>query len=492
MMDCLRRACLVAVGIALPSSAAAHYCSNIFAGPARLVVKPETTTVNISGTSTATLKVYLQNNFPYKLFAVKMRGQATNYTIAVNPTAGQDIQPGQNVLYTYSIKHNTGFTGAVQVSTLNLQVQIRIGSWRGSADKLVNQTPAQSLLTGSAVYLQGNAEQTPSLNMGTLADLYPTATLPAGSPTFGHTGIQQLSQMFGYRFCFDSGGTYACGGQDCPSPCAEKAAWSDIEQFPQDCMRAGVELGVRKAKLGSQLQAVRDGAVNAMKAGSAQHRCLAAVVGGVLWQGAASTTTFENGLNSLSAACKAAGLRALGKGTAGSCSGLSAYHEQAACAAAEGLQGVDAPVSSILMPNAGDGNSCASSDWHRCHYYAYMLYLVTGDRYGQGKTASYYPPVGPTPTPDTSVPKLDKGGPTADGPKPPPPDYGPHPDGWTPPDGGAQPGKEAGMPPAGDGSRPDGGGCCALAGPQAPPATSLLVLAALGLTALVLRRRRQR
>jgi hypothetical protein len=480
-MTCrLRLACLVAVALALPGSAAAHYCSNIFSGPARFVVKPETTTVTISGTSTATLKVYLQNNFPYKLFGMKMRGQATGYTITVSP-AQQDIHPGQNVLFTFSIK---GTAGTVSVSTLNLQVMFRLGSWRGSTDKLVSQTPAQSMLTANGVYLQGGAEQTPSLNLGTLADLYPSATLPAGAPTFGHTGIQQLNMMFGYRFCFDDGGDYACGSQDCPSPCAEKSSWTSIDQWGQDCMRAGVELGVRKAKLGSQLQAARDGAVNAMKAGSAQHRCLAAVVGGVLWQGATSTTTFETALNSLSAACKAAGLRALGKGTAGSCSGLSVYQEQAACAAAEGLQGVDGPVTSILMANAGDGDSCSGSDWHRCEFYAYMLYLVTGDRYGQGKPASYYPTVGPTP--DKSVTKLDKG-PASDTVKP-KPDYGPHPyDGWIPPDEGTPPGKEAGV--AGDGKRPGEEGCCALVGARAPDATSLLVLALLGLAVLALRRR---
>src|SRR5512137_2917030 len=74
------------------TEAHAHYCSNIFSGPARFLVKPETTTLAVSGS--AQLRVYVQNNFPYTLFNVQLRGVATGFSI---PTpAGKTIHPGQN------------------------------------------------------------------------------------------------------------------------------------------------------------------------------------------------------------------------------------------------------------------------------------------------------------------------------------------------------------------------------------------------------------
>jgi MYXO-CTERM domain-containing protein len=405
--------------------ASAHYCSNIFSGPARFVVKPEKTTVYVSGPTK--LRAYLQSNWPYKLFGVQMRmsGLPSGYSATVTPSS-RDIQPGQNVGYDFTI---SGPTGNVTV-TATLQVMFRLGSWRGTSDRLVNQAPSQSSLTSSGAYNSGSAEQTPSLNLGTLFDLYPAATLPAGAPTFGHTAMQQLIMMFGNRYCWDEGGTYACGAQDCPSACAEQTWGSpnDIEQFAQDCMRAGAEIAVRKSKLGSSLQTACDGAVNALKgAGSPQHKCLAAVVGGYLCQPVVSTG-FTAALalagNGVSTICQNAGLRALNGSNASSCSS-GQYWESAACAAAEGLNNNDTPVTSILMPNAGDGNSCSSTDWHRCHYYAYMLYIVQGYRRANGGVVPFYPDAGgplngdaPVVTPDTKPP-VDLPKPPPDQPKPP-------------------------------------------------------------------------
>lgn len=470
--------------LAMAAPASAHYCSNIWTAPARLVVKPEQSTVHITGTNTAQLKVYMQNNFPFQLFNAKMQGSATNYTVTVSP-ASQNIAPGQQVLFTYSIKHNTGFTGDIQVSTLKLAVNFRVGTYNESSS-LVNQNPSQTTVVNSI------GGQVLALNAATLADKYPSATYSQ----FNRTGIQQLIKWFGYRFCYNSGGAWRSGSQDCPTPTPEGTVWSNIDQFPQDCMRAGIELGVRKAKLGSQLDPARNGAVNAMKAGSVDHRCLAAVVGGLLWKGAADTTSFETALNSLSAACKAAGLRALGKGTAATCTS-GTYVEKAACAAAEGLAGNDAPVKAVLMPNAGDGES-SDPNWGVSLYYSYMLYLVTHDRYAQGKQPTYYPTVG-GPTPDQGVvPKQDKGTtPKADGPVAKTDGSATQPDKGPPPldDAGKPIPIEASVPagdhgaPAGDGGAADEGGCgCATATrPASALPVFLLLLVGAGLR---LRRRR--
>lgn len=476
---------IVAVVSLVSAPAVAHWCSNIFAAPARLVVKPETTTVHITGGS-ATLKVYLQNNFPYKLFNMKMAGSASGYTVTVAP-AQQDVNPGQNVLFTYTVKGSAD----VAVSKLNLKVTFRHGTF-GESDVRVNQSPTQATLVSytSGGFGSGPADQVPVLSAATLADRYATAKLSSSKPFFGRTGLQQLIQWFGYRFCYNSSGAWRSSG-DCPTPNAEGAAWSGLEQFPQDCLRAGAELGARRVKLGSDLQAAQNGAVNAMKGGGIEHRCMAAVVGGHLWQGAASTTAFETALNALpSAVCKAAGLRALGKGTQSSCGSGTAY-EKAACAAAEGLRGNDAVVKSILMAKAGDGDTGGNE----ALYNAYMLYLVTGDRYASGSSPSYYPQVGPSPDAGTTksdkgVAKSDKGGPE--------PDKGPTPmtDAGNPivPDQGARPdGVAAGDGPAvtGDGQEQgntaDGGCGCVVAGGRSLPWALALPLAFV----LFLRRRRR-
>jgi hypothetical protein len=384
---------LIGLGVCTASDAGAHWCSNIFAGPGRFVIRPERTTVRL-GPSGAQLKVHLQNNFPYKLFGVEMRGEASGFTISPSPKA-QDVHPGENVQYTFTIK---GAPGDVSVDALNLQVKFRVDDFRGVQDRLVDQHPAQAALVQGAKYKSAEGKQSPSLNLATLADHYPTATLPAGTPFFGRTGLEQLIHLFGYRFCYSSEGDYSCGRQACPGSCSGAKPWSGTDQFPQDCMRAGVEVAIRKSKLGSRMSAARDAAVNAMKGGSPEHQCLAAVVGGHLWNGGPATAALEQALSDLPAGCRAAALRALGRGSAVSCR-TGTYYERAACAAGEGLGGNDGVVRHVLMQNAGDGRS-SDPQWKESLYYATMLYLVTGVRYSQGKEPSYYggPPLSFSPT----------------------------------------------------------------------------------------------
>ncbi len=536
-----------------PRPAAAHYCSNIFSGPARLVVKPEKSTVYVVPGG-AKLRVYLQNNFPYTLFGVRMQGVASGYTITVVPgSAGHTVHPGQNVSYLFTI---TGPTGNVTTTTLNLQVLFRVGGWRTESNKEVNQNPTQaSLISGTqSSYGSTPGEQSPALNAGMLLEKFPTATLQSAAPFFGRNAAQQLTKWFGYRFCYNTSGAWRCGTQDCPSPCAEGTHWTGTDQFPQDCMRAGVELATRKAKLGSDLAGARDGATNALKGtGSADHKCLAAVVGAYLWLGG-TPTTFTTELavagNSVPASCQAAALRILGSGSAGNCASLSAFYERAACAAAEGIAGNNSPVQTILIPNSGDGASSSSTDWTMSLYYAYMLAIVSSHRYATAGYVSYFADAGPptgdgappppadTRPPDTRPPdskkadsaqpkvdvgvkvdiavkkdsaqpkidiavKKDSAQPKADLAKADLPKVGDNgllPDGITPPAGDLA--AVDGLPPTGDkggakkeatvnpGDSLDGGCGCRTATSSGHPASGLLILAALAL-GLALRRRRR-
>jgi hypothetical protein len=415
----------------LQSSASAHWCSNIWQGGSRLVVKPERDTVYVGATATQ-FRVYLQNNFPMRLFGVMMQGSASGYTITVQPSAGQTIYPGQNAGFRFSVS-KTGSAATVSVSTLNLQVYFDRVSWVSAfSDCLTNQSPTVTDLMSSCANLQSI-----SLNTARVWDMNSSYVFGAGQPYFGRTGIQQDIHWFGYRFCYSSGGGWRCGSNNCPSAACpylggSTPAWWATNQDPQNMMRAGVEAAVRKTLLGSDLTAARDAAVNALLGtppGSPipdgddpidqrfQHKCLAAVIGGYLWQGAPSTSTFTAALaaaaNAVPTRCQQAGLRAL-NGTAqpdcpgAACCSSGEYWERAACAAAEGLQGNNGPVTAILMAYASDGNAHGSAPAkYQGLYYSYMLAIATAQRKASG-TLNYYPDAGSPllgdgapPSPDT-------------------------------------------------------------------------------------------
>ena len=371
-------------GSLVAQPALAHWCSNIFNAPARLVVKPEKQTVSLKSGQPTTLRVYLKNNFPFTLDGLRMRGQASGYNITVSPYS-MKVQPGQTAGYLFTITRSSG-SGNVSVASLNLQVRFRIGGWRDSGNVVVDQSPGTSAFTSRINYSIAN--QGAAMAASSLSEQHPSTKLSTGSPYFGRTGIQQTIHWFGYRFCYSSGGYWRCGSSNCPSPCAEKNAWSATDQFGQNCMRAGLELVQwhARGKLGSNLSGARDAAVNAIqKGGSTEHRCLAAVVGGYLFQGTTGAA-FTSALNSLPSACKKAGMRVFnGSNASSSCSGSNV--DRAVCAAAEGLRGNDGPVKSILIPTSYDQN-------YSKQYHGYMLHMVTAHRMAKAGKVTYYPDAG--------------------------------------------------------------------------------------------------
>ena len=109
---------------AVPLGVAAHFCSNIFVAHSKIVVQPEKSSVTV-GSGPASLRVYLQNNFPFKIRYTEMRGVASGYTITVSP-GPTDIFPGQKVGYLFSI---SGPAGTLPTTTMTIQVQFRDNRW---------------------------------------------------------------------------------------------------------------------------------------------------------------------------------------------------------------------------------------------------------------------------------------------------------------------------------------------------------------------------
>jgi len=405
--------------VCAPAVASAHWCNNIWAAPSRIVVKPEVTSLFV-GSGGAKLRVYVQNNLPYKMFGVQMRGQAGGYSIQVSP-AKQDINPGQNVSFIFTV---SGKTGTAQVNNLGLQLQFRSGypyGWQtGSSNCMLDQTTTTNeLLAGTSGWWQSYsycklANQATALNAAALWDKLPNQKLSNSPGYLGRTGIQQVIKRFGYRFCWNAGGSWRSGNNECPSPSPEGSSWTSTAQWGQDCMRAGVMLAQRKTKLGSHIGAARLGALNALtrNISAYQHKCLAAVVGAYLYAGSGATGPFTTALklatNKVPTACQNAGLRILNQSPKATCAS-GQYWERAACAAAEGLRGNDAVVKSVLMTRAGDGYQPYGGNYDSL-YYSYMLSIVTAARMASVGKISFYPDAGSplSSKPDQKVVKPDQ------------------------------------------------------------------------------------
>jgi hypothetical protein len=427
MHACGPRALAVAVALlcaSAPGVSLAHWCSNIWTSPSRILVKPEKNTVHL-GSGPATLRVYVQNNFPYKLYGVRLRGNTSGYQVEIQPSS-QDVYPGQNASFMFTI---TGSGGEVDVSTLDIQLNWRPGtfpySWYDKDHSVITDSPSRSYTVSRSRY--SGSQQEASLSASTLAQKFATARLSSSAPYFGRTGLEQIIHWFGYRFCYSSNGYWRCGSQDCPSPCAESSPWSSTEQFPQNCIRAGVEIAALHArgKLGSKLKSAQDAAINALKGGgSRMHQCMAAVVGGYLFKGAGNASAFTSalgsGANGVPGGCQSAGKRILGSGSTLDCNSVGGQEETLACAAAEGLRGNDGPVNQILKHSAGDGYQ-PNRGGYTSLYASYMLYVVTADRMAKQGYASFYPDAGGSgpPPPDGGAKKdtgqkLDSGGASGD------------------------------------------------------------------------------
>jgi MYXO-CTERM domain-containing protein len=107
-------------------------------------------------------------------------------------------------------------------------------------------------------------------------------------------------------------------------------------------------------------------------------------VGGYLWQGAADPSAFTSALslagNDVPTICQSAGLRALGASDTPQTCPTAPYEQAAACAAGEGLRNNDGPVTSVLVPNAGQ----SSGSNQTILFYAHMLKMVRGVRRAAG------------------------------------------------------------------------------------------------------------
>jgi hypothetical protein len=152
----------------LPLEARAHFCDDLWAGSYDLVVRPETDTVTLSASGTATMNITVQNNTGFSLinFALtaKIGTTAITATRQAGKIAGTTLHPGERGQYALSVTGTAG--GSVKIEDISFFV------------KFGNSTETQCYPTKGAQ---------PVMVKKQAGTLYPTGT-PAGLATAADPG----------------------------------------------------------------------------------------------------------------------------------------------------------------------------------------------------------------------------------------------------------------------------------------------------------------
>jgi len=359
----------------MPAGAYAHWCSNIYQTYARIVVKPERQTINLGMGESGDLIVRARNNFPYTLHYILLRANPpSELSVSVSPTESEaqqkPIYAGQEATFTLHITRNQA--GSDDVSALNLEVNADvsgISGWRDMGDWWVDQNPAaadvrnslsndpqqsQALLNFALAEVPGSSNESDGVNG--LIDLWVYRAANCVSSNFDSTnpmqGIRaglQLAIRLRYRNFND------------PSRATVVQAMIDAMDDPYEYARGyGAFLaayGGNDAGVSTRIQAIADsdpaGSCSYSASTAAQRMAKAALL--ILGQNQYHTEVTD---------CVNDG------GEDG--------HVRAACAAALGIMGEDAPVTGYLMPATGNGSS---PDYDRL-FASYLLQLVVYSRRG--------------------------------------------------------------------------------------------------------------
>jgi len=91
----------------LPLEARAHFCDDLWAGSYDIVVKPDSDTVTLSTSGTATMSISVQNNMGFALtnfvLTAKNGSSAVTATRQAGKIAGNTLHPGEKARYTLAL-----------------------------------------------------------------------------------------------------------------------------------------------------------------------------------------------------------------------------------------------------------------------------------------------------------------------------------------------------------------------------------------------------
>lgn len=386
----------------LSSQVEAHWCNDLWQSAYNLVVRPESDTVTVPASGSASLNVFVQNNMEYALINFKLIAAigSTNITATrVTQKVIGTLLPGEKAKYTLTVAKSGG--GAVNATDITFSVTFGDGSG------------------GSPQYgLYGPSGTKAAMIRKTDGTLFP-ATPPPGLSSLS-TGGQGMQLQYAATADFGD----SAGGLDklLQLYCSGRGSWSDNLTVKSNCasvsttvcptstpssgagnkwdymhLWAAGELAARKSALGARAAVLRTRlqcGVNDSNAGFAGY---AMMMLGYLGEDAGARTFIEGKTSAsgdLGTIAKAA-LLLMGsasdmtkyKADVTTGAGSSSKFVKAACAAALGIAAKDdATVSSALIPLA-QWTEPDTSDNGQAIYAAQLLNLVAWDRRGWAPNA---------------------------------------------------------------------------------------------------------
>jgi hypothetical protein len=387
----------------LSSSAQAHWCNDLWGSAYNIVVRPESDTVTVPSSGSASLSVFVQNNMGYALpsfqLVADIGGTAVTATRQTQKVSGT-LLPGEKAKYTLTISKSGG--GSVAATDINFSVHFG----NSGQDNMYGSAAATGAKAAMIRKTDGSLFPTPpppGLGLGS-SMTQGTQLLNAAVADFGDTnsGLDKLLQLY----CAGRGSWNTGSSAVTKSNCTDTSSTVCPTSTPSasfgskyDYMHlwAAVELAARKSGLGARTAVLRKRLQCGVNDANTGFAGFALMMLGYLGEDAGARTFIEGKTSTsgdLGTIAKAALL------LMGSASDMTKYKAdvvtgassssifvKAACAASLGIAAKDdATVTSALIPLA-KWTEPDTSDNGQAIYSAQLLNLVAWDRRGWGAKA---------------------------------------------------------------------------------------------------------
>ena len=384
--------------LALSSQAEAHWCNDLWGSAYNLVVRPESDTITVPASGSASLNVYVQNNMEYALDSFKLvadiGGTAVTATAASQVSSGK-LMPGEKQKYTLTVTKSGG--GSVNATDINFSVTF--GS--SGQSNMYGENASANARAAMIRKVDGTLFPTvPPPDLGKASSMTQgTQLMYAATADFGDTasGLDKLMNLYcAGRGSWNSGSSTPIKS-NCPDAtttvCPTTTPSSgNGSKFDYMHLWAAGELAIRKSKLDTRAAVLRTRlqcGINDANTGFAGYALMAL---GYLGEDAGARTFIEGKISAggdLGTIAKAA-ILLMGKAddmtkykadvTTGAAA--SSIFVKAACASALGIAAKDdAMVKSVIFPLT-KWTEPDTSDNGQAIYSAQLLNLVAWDRRG--------------------------------------------------------------------------------------------------------------
>ena len=375
------------------SEADAHWCNDLWGSAYNLVVRPESDTVTVPASGSASLNVYVQNNMEYALDAFNLVADIGGKSVtakAASQVVNGKLMPGEKQKYTLTVTKSGG--GSVNATDINFSVSF--GSGEAS---MYGQNASANAKAAMIRKTDGTLFPTaPPPDLGKASSMTQgTQLLYAASSDFGDTatGLDNLLKLYCAGRASWNTGSAAVTKSNCPDTTTTTAncptttpTSGNGSKYDYMHLWAAGELAIRKSKLDTRAAVLRSRLQCGVNDANNGFAGFALMVLGYLGEDAGARTFIEEKITAggdLGTIAKAAILL---MGSAGDMTkykadvttgtSASSIFVKAACAAALGIAAKDdATVKSVLFPLA-QWTEPDTSDNGQSIYSAQLLNLV--------------------------------------------------------------------------------------------------------------------